>query len=128
MWVIGIILELCMLSRETEVQIWPQVWPNKRPLIGTVRFDPTRGLWFTRLIKDKTNIKYKSFRRLWCLMPITTIVELYRSRHFYRWGKPEYQEKSTDKLYHIMLCSVYLAMSEIQTHNCGDKHWLHRKL
>ena len=55
-------------------------------------------------------------------MPITTIVELYRSGHFYRWGKPEYQEKSTDKLYHIMLCSVYLAMSEIQTHICGDKH------
>ena len=60
---------------------------------------------------------------VWCLMPLSTIFQLFRGGQLYWWRKPEYPEETTDlsqvtdSLDLIILYRMHLVMSVVRTHN-----------
>ena len=63
----------------------------------------------------------------WCLMPLSTIFQLYRGGQFYWWRKPGENHRLVASHWQTLSHTVvHLALIEIQTHNIsGDRHWLH---
>jgi hypothetical protein len=91
---------------------------------------------FHAIVKVALYISYKaitmfiSLLGLWCIMPLSPILQLYRDGQFYWWRKSEYPENTdlpqvTKTLSHNVVSSIP-RLSRIPTRNVScDRHWLH---
>ena len=106
---------------------WKCVPKKTPPWHNVAEYNPSKKIirsWMSLFcLENSMPLPHKRRHGLWCLMPLSTIFQLYHGGQFYWRWKLEYAEKTTDlsqvtdKFYYIML---------YQNNFSGDRHWLHR--